>query len=135
MNNYEEFVKTTDFKVDADDDIQFYLDGMNEEHGEIFGVIKRMRRGDYDDLTIDSVTVSKYLIKYGLKNTIIEFDKPRGDLLKEIGDEHWYLTRFLQVIGISWNQIKLLNMEKLKKRVSQNKIIGSGSYRENHVSK
>ena len=135
MNNYEEFVKTTDLKVDADDDIQFYLDGMNEEHGEIFGVIKRMRRGDYDDLTIDGVTVSKYLIKYGLKNTIIEFDKPRGDLLKEIGDEHWYLTRFLQVIGISWNQIKLLNMEKLKKRVSQNNIIGSGSYRENHVSK
>lgn len=34
MNDYEKFVETTDLKVDADDDIQFYLDGMNEEHGE-----------------------------------------------------------------------------------------------------
>lgn len=130
MNSYEKFVETTDLKVDADDDIQFYLDGMNEEHGEISGVIKRMRRGDYDYLAFDGITVSKFLIRHGLKKTLVEFDKPRSDLLKEIGDHHWYQTRFLQVIGISWNQVEMLNMVKLKKRVSQNQIIGKGSNRE-----
>ncbi len=44
MNNYEKFVRDNSFSVS--DDIQFYLDGMNEEYGEISGVIKRMRRGD-----------------------------------------------------------------------------------------
>jgi len=131
MNNYEEFVKTTDLKVDADDDIQFYLDGMNEEHGEISGVIKRARRGDYDDIIIDELTASRFLIKYGLKKTLIEFDKIREDLIKEIGDHHWYQTRFIQVIGLSWNNIEELNKIKLKCRLEKNQIIGSGSNREN----
>jgi len=122
--SYEEFVKTTDLKVDADDDIQFYFDGYNEEHGEVSGVIKRMRRGDY------GLEVSTHLIKYGLKSTLIEFDKCRGDLLKEIGDEHWYLTRFIQCFGLNWNNIEQLNMMKLKARMEQNKIMGSGSSRE-----
>lgn len=129
--SYEEFVETTDLKVDADDDIQFYLDGYNEEHGEISGVIKRMRRGDYDKHGgRGGFRCSEYLIKYGLKKTLLEFDECRIDLLKEIGDEHWYITRFLQVIGITWNQVEKLQIIKLKKRVEQNKIIGSGSNRE-----
>ena len=44
LSKYEEFVKTTDI---SDHYFQFYLDGMNEENGEISGVFKRMRRGDY----------------------------------------------------------------------------------------
>lgn len=131
MNKYEEFIKTTDLKVNADDDLQFYLDGYNEEHGEISGVIKRMRRGDYDKTQFTpGYKCSEYLIKYGLKEALTEFDECRDDLLKEIGDEHWYLTRFLQTIGISWDQVEQLNMMKLKKRVEQNIIIGKGSNRE-----
>lgn len=132
-SEYEEFISTTDLKVDADDDLQFYLDGYNEEHGEISGVIKRMRRGDYDhlDSELQGWICSKYLMRHGLKETLKYFDQCRYDLLKEIGDEHWYLTRFLQVIGISWDQVEQLNMTKLKKRVEQNIIIGSGSNREN----
>lgn len=124
MNTYEEFVKTTDMKVD---DIQFYLDGYNEEHGEISGVIKRIRRGDYDETDIHyGDKCSVYLTKHGLKKTLVEFDECRGDLLKEIGDEHWYLTRFIQCIGLNWNNIEQLNMIKLKERQKRNLIIGKG---------
>lgn len=131
-SEYEEFIKTTDLKVDAEDDLQFYLDGYDEEHGEIHGVIKRMRRGDYDDLRDDATTyrTSKYLIEFGLKRTLSRFDKCREDLLKEIGDEHWYLTRFLQGIGITWDQTEKLNTLKLVERVKKNMIIGKGSSRE-----
>ena len=42
--DYFDFVKTTDI---SNHDLQFYLDGMNEENGEISGVLKRVRRGDF----------------------------------------------------------------------------------------
>lgn len=130
-SEYEDFIKTTDLKVNADDDIQFYLDGYNEEHGEISGVIKRMRRGDYDNSLIN-INVSGYLIKHGLKETLSEprFIQCRIDLLKEIGDEHWYLTRFLQTINTTWTAVEAANMIKLKERVKKNLIIGKGSSRE-----
>ena len=121
---YEEFVKTTDLKVDADDDIQFYFDGYNEEHGEVSGVIKRMRRGDYDKLRThhgSNLHVSEYLIEFGLKETLEEWDECRGDLMKEIGDEHWYLTRFLQVNNITWDQIERINMMKLNLKEKESK--------------
>ena len=128
MNKYEKFVETSDSKPM---DVQFYLDGMNEEHGEISGVIKRMRRGDYNKLDLKyGLTVSGYLTKFGLKETLDLFDKCMEDLVKEIGDHHWYQTRFNQTLGLSWNDIESLNVKKLKKRIKQNRIIGKGSYRE-----
>lgn len=133
MTEYENFIKTTDLKVDASDDIQFYLDGMNEEHGEIYGVIKRMRRGDYDEMgmTCADVKVSTYLIQHGLKSTLHRFPDCMYDLVKEIGDHHWYETRFLQVLELSWKDIENINMSKIKIRFAQGKILGSGSNREN----
>ncbi len=132
MTEYENFIKTTDLKVNADDDIQFYLDGMSEEHGEIYGVIKRMRRGDYDKMGIEyaDVKVSVYLIEHGLKPTLNKFPDCMYDLVKEIGDHHWYETRFLQVLELSWKSVDDVNMSKLKRRVTQGQIIGKGSDRE-----
>ena len=53
------------------------------------------------------------------------------DLVKEIGDHHWYETRFLQVLELSWKDIENINMSKIKIRFAQGKILGSGSNREN----
>ena len=82
-NEYEEFIKTTDLKIDSEDDLQFYLDGYDEEHGEIHGVIKRMRRGDYDKRGgVGGLRCSEYLIKYGLKTTIFNVSNLRNGYIQ-----------------------------------------------------
>lgn len=137
LNDYEKFVKTTDLKVDADDNIQFYLDGWDEEHGEVHGVIKRMRRGDYDEVSLEKYghKVSTFLIQFGLKKTLDKFPECKRDLVKELGDEHWYKTRFIQSgLNMDWSGIEGANMEKLKKRVEQGNLIGHGSNREEKQS-
>jgi len=123
--NYEEFVKTTDTKV-GEHDLQFYLDGMNEEHGEISGVIKRARRGDYGEDIRQTLAEIDSRLRYILTKTIV-----RADIIKEIGDRHWYETRFLQEIKADWNMVEQYNMDKLQKRVDKNLIVGKGSNREN----
>ena len=119
MFDYEKFVMDI-----PRNDIQLELDGMGEECGEIFGVIKRMRRGDYGG------EVQQYIIKYGLKNTLQSFDKPRMDLLKEIGDLHYYITRIILEIGVNREYIELLNRAKYENRLEKGNLLGKGSNRE-----
>jgi len=120
--DYEDFVKTTDV---SNHDIQFYLDGMNEENGEINGIFKRIRRGDYGN-DIRSLIESGERLSY----VITLDDEIMNDLLKEIGDRHWYTTRLLQQLHVTWGDIEKINMEKLKKRKETNTILGSGDKRE-----
>ena len=126
---YNEFVKTTD--VTDKNDTQFYLDGMSEEHGEIFGIIKRIRRGDYDNLGvgINDLSPSNMVNIMGLSAVVQNFYIIKDDLIKEIGDHHWYETRLLQIFGMTWDEVEKINMEKLEKRKKQNKIMGKGSNR------
>ena len=120
--NYEDFVMDAN-RGPAGDDIQFYLDGMNEESGEINGVIKRMRRGDYGE------KVQKSILDYGLRTTLYQFDKCREDLVLEIGDRHYYETKFLQKLGLNWDNIESLNIIKLKERMKKGTIVGKGDNR------
>lgn len=76
---------------------------------------------------VDGFTIS---YKTWIKKALVEFDECRSDLLKEIGDEYWYLTRFIQCIGLNWNNIEKLNIIKLKERQKRNLIIGKGNNRE-----
>ncbi len=119
MSEYEEFVKTTDV---SNHDIQFYLDGMNEENGEISGVFKRIRRGDYGNEIKNNSNGN-------VKEIIINNENILDDLIKELGDRHWYTTRFLQEIGCSWSEVENVNMQKLRKRKSEGKILGHGDNR------
>lgn len=109
-------------------DIEFYFDGMREESGEISGVLKRIRRGDYGEKTM-KLSMTKGM-GYALKHD----DTALRDFVKELGDEHWYQTRALQELGLSWLYVEKVNMEKLKKRKESGKIIGKGSDRENELS-
>ncbi len=120
--NYEEFVKTTDVKA-GEHDLEFYLDGFREEVGEISGVLRKIRRGDYGDY------VKSFVKTEGLANTIKRVDEVREDFIKEIGDSYWYITRTLQEIGVDWDLVKSININKLKKRQLKNIIVGEGSNR------
>lgn len=125
--DYNEFIKTTDL---SDHGLQFYLDGMNEENGEISGIFKRMRRGDYGD----EIKQMFAEFDHKLNEIILTDERIRIDLLKEIGDRHWYSTRLLQKIKSSWGVVEKLNQEKLEKRQKTNKLMGHGDNREDEVS-
>lgn len=129
MNNedFEKFVGNTDTRFHGPADLQFYLDGMNEENGEISGIFKRMRRGDYgQDIREYLEDVDEKLIKIIAENPRIQVD-----ILKEIGDREWYTTRFLQKIGANWSVVYNINKEKLLKRKQSGTIVGKGDEREN----
>lgn len=121
---YEEFVKTTDL---SNHDLQFYLDGMNEENGEISGIFKRARRGDYGAIIKSKLEDGIWSMKL-----ILDINPDiKNDLLKEIGDRHWYTTRLLQVLGSSMVEVEEINLNKLKKRKLTGTLIGKGDNREN----
>ena len=114
---YEDFAETTDV---SNQSIQFYLDGMNEENGEISGIFKRIRRGDYG-VEAKRVIDNSTEVENGLEWVLHNIEGVRDDILKEIGDRHWYTTRFLQKIDSSWKEVEVLNVDKLKKRLKAKK--------------
>ncbi len=120
--DFEDFVVTTDLKK-GKHDLQFYLDGMTEEHGELAGVLKRARRGDYGEAIRELMEKNKLEI-------VLNDTEVRKDFLKEIGDRHWYETRLLQRINTTWSEVELINMKKLSKRLESDKIMGHGDNRE-----
>ena len=50
-------------------------------------------------------------------------------MLKELGDIHWYTSRFIQEMGSTWEEVESINTEKLMKRKSSGKIMGHGDNR------
>ena len=127
MDEYEDFVITTDVRAE-EHNLEFYLDGFREEVGEVSGVLKRIRRGDYGE---DCRSMAKV---YGLSRVFQSFHEPLIDFLKEFGDSRWYATRALQEIGQSWADVDRMNMAKLKKRLETKTIVGKGDAREENIS-
>ncbi len=128
FKEYEKFTESTDV---SNHSMQFYLDGMSEEGGELSGVLKRVRRGDYDINTYDTdAKVSKVIERLGLEYVLLNFPEIRKDIISEIGDRHWYTTRFLSNIGINWNEVMDYNKSKLVKRKEDGTIMGHGEERK-----
>ncbi len=128
FKEYEKFTESTDV---SNHSMQFYLDGMSEEGGELSGVLKRIRRGDYDtgkDTT--DTKVSEIIERLGLEYVLLNFPEIRKDIISEIGDRHWYTTRFLSNIGINWNEVMDYNKSKLVKRKEDGTIMGHGEERK-----
>lgn len=101
---------------------------MNEENGEISGVFKRVRRGDYGEHNKKILEEIEDKLK-----EILTCDIVRSAVIKEIGDRHWYTTRFLQEIGATWRQVEEANQSKLTKRKKKGVIMGHGDERENLI--
>lgn len=119
--NYEDFVKTTDLNGH---ETQFYLDGIFEETGELAGVFKRVRRGDYGDVA------KNMAFEKGIDAVLKLFPNVKEDLIKELGDVHWYTTRLIQILETNWDHVRMINSNKLKKRKETNTIMGQGDNRE-----
>ena len=123
--DYFDFVKTTDI---SNHNLQFYLDGMNEENGEISGVLKRVRRGDYGE------DAKMEIEERGIKWVISVYPDIKLAIIKEIGDRHWYTTRLLQEIGQNWEVVEQTNISKLSNRKKRGVIMGHGDERENLIN-
>lgn len=104
---YEQFVKdTAKFGLDSSNLIHFTL-GLGEEAGEALGKVKRIIRDDGGKLTPER----------------------RKELLKEIGDNHYYGTCLVLVLDSNWDEVEKISMEKITDRISRGVLQGEGDNR------
>lgn len=52
-----------------------------------------------------------------------------GEIVKELGDVLWYLTRLCDAHNVTLKEVAELNKEKLESRLKRNKLQGSGDDR------
>jgi NTP pyrophosphatase (non-canonical NTP hydrolase) len=116
-----EIINETDI---SNKSFQFYLDGMSEESGEISGVLKRVRRGDYGSLAQELIEGHDGVLKV-LEN----FPDVKEDLLQEIGDREWYTNRALNRLGLTLGEVLQMNAIKVKRRIDDGTIRGKGDHR------
>ncbi len=121
IKEYEKIINKTDI---SNQSFQFYLDGMSEESGEISGVLKRVRRGDYGSLAQELIEGFDGVLKV-LEN----FPDVKEDLLQEIGDREWYTNRALNRLGLTLGDVLQMNAIKVKGRIDNGTIRGKGDKR------
>ncbi len=121
LKEYEKIINKTDI---SNKSFQFYLDGMSEESGEISGVLKRVRRGDYGSLAQELIEGFDGVLKV-LEN----FPDVKEDLLQEIGDREWYTNRALNRLGLTLGDVLDKNAIKVKRRIDNGTIRGKGDKR------
>ena len=56
-------------------------------------------------------------------------DEKRVELVKELGDVLWYLAMVSKYLGVEFEKVAKMNIEKLQDRFERNKIHGSGDNR------
>lgn len=99
--------------------VEYCIVGMAGEAGEALEFVKKLMRGDYDhEWGVDAAR--------GLGH---EHPKFVGAIKKELGDVMWYWCRALEELGVSAEEILVLNLEKLQDRQSRGVIHGSGNDR------
>lgn len=87
--------------------------GLSNEAGEVGGKIKKLIRDD--GIRFDG----------SAKLT----DKQRADIAAELGDVLWYIAALGRDLGISLNEIAIMNLEKLFSRQERGTLGGSGDNR------
>ena len=121
LKEYSKIIEETDI---SNHSLQFYVDGMGEEAGEIIGVFKRIRRGDFDKICGEPV--SQLVEDNGLHWVLVSFPPVLDKLLDEIGDREWYTHRLLNMLGYTFMDVLERNAKKVKKRKEEGKIMGEG---------
>jgi len=121
LKEYEKIIKETDI---SNKSFQFYLDGMSEESGEISGVLKRVRRGDYGSLAQELIEGFDGVLKV-LEN----FPDVKEDFLQEVGDREWYTNRALHRLGLTLEDVLDKNAKKVIGRKNNGTIRGKGDKR------
>ncbi len=121
LKEYEKIIKETDI---SNKSFQFYLDGMSEESGEISGVLKRVRRGDYGSLAQELIEGFDGVLKV-LEN----FPDVKEDFLQEVGDREWYTNRALNRLKLTLGDVLDKNAKKVIGRKNNGTIRGKGDKR------
>ncbi len=121
LKEYERIINKTDI---SNKSFQFYLDGMSEESGEISGVFKRVRRGDYGKKAQDMIEKTN-----GVLSVLTIFPEILDDFLKEVGDREWYTNRALNRLGLTLGKVLQINATKVKRRIDNGTIRGKGDHR------
>ena len=107
---YNEACKSTDMTFDNSDSLFYLALGISGEAGEVADHVKKSIR---DDGTTGS-NISP---------------KRRELILKELGDTMWYMNKMARVLGSSLDEVAKMNIDKLKSRLSRDKLHGSGDDR------
>ncbi len=121
LKEYEKIIEETDV---SNKSFQFYLDGMSEESGEISGVLKRVRRGDYGKIAQEMIEAPDGVLKV-LEN----FPDVKEDFLQEVGDREWYTNRALNRIKLTLGDVLDMNAQKVIGRKKDGTILGKGDHR------
>ena len=119
LKEYQEFTASTNLYGESIDKLYVYQRsesmmkamvlalGLNEEAGEVAGVIKKILRDD------NGVLIPEKLEK----------------LEKELGDVCWYISELCNHFGFSFQNVLNENYKKLKNRQERGKLQGSGDNR------
>ncbi len=121
LDEYNKIIEDTDV---SNKSFQFYLDGMSEESGEISGVLKRVRRGDYGAIAQEMIEAPDGVLKV-LQN----FPDIKEDFLQEVGDREWYTNRALNRLGLTLGDVLDMNAKKVIGRKKKGTILGKGDKR------
>ena len=121
LKEYEKIIEGTDV---SNKSFQFYLDGMSEESGEISGVLKRVRRGDYGEPAQEMIEE-----RDGVYKVLENFPDIKEDFLQEVGDREWYTNRALERLGLTLGDVLQMNATKVIGRKENGTIRGKGDKR------
>ena len=103
LNEYQEQAMTTRLPSAG---LEYAWFGLAGEVGELYSIMAKLYR---DGTTDEAATVEK--------------------IKKELGDVLWFVAAIAKDYGFNLNDVAQLNLDKLKKRMEENKIKGSGDDR------
>ena len=104
---YQGWARLTAIYPNLNNNFIYPVLGLCGEAGEVAEKIKKIIRDD---------------------NEIISEDK-KNEVAKEIGDVIWYAANLCSELGLRLDDVAELNIEKLKNRLEQNTLHGSGDNR------
>lgn len=103
----KESIKTDLNVVVKNSNLAYYALGLCDEAGEVAGKVKKLYRDYNGELT----------------------EEYKKEIEKELGDVIWYLSQMCTKLGLDFNEVAKMNLDKLNSRKERNKLSGSGDNR------
>ena len=111
FNEYQGECVKTDVGTSAQDNLKpgwmYYVLGIGGETGELLEKVKKLFRDDYGEVT----------------------EERRKAIALEMGDILWYMARLCDHLGIKFDDVAFMNIEKLQSRQKREKLHGDGDER------
>jgi len=103
--SYKKFTRDT-AQYPKEVEMEYLMIGLANEVGEVLGKFKKHMRGD--------------------KMVVEDFNNA---LVAEMGDVMWYYARILDILGVSFYDVMIGNIQKLHSRMARDVIKGDGDDR------